>query len=731
MAGIKIHQYPLERLAFGDDDYYDIDYWDGAAYQTAKIKGSTIKGAIRSGILTLYNDDGTLTENRTVDLDGFSLAFTGGSIGLGDDLTVVSNDAAKPYVASFVNSNGDSVLYIQNTDDNVGIGTIAPEDAAKLDIESTSKGLLIPRMTTTNRDAITITTGVESLLIYNTTTNKFEYVDSSLNWVALGGGAEALDDLTDVTTGLPGAPTEADDGRLLFYDYDSAEWISDETVTHGTVVINGKKSTAGTIAKGLPVYLVGFDADLHTVELANATSTNTMPVIGFTAEPLNNTDSKHITTFGKVTGLDTTSTVSTLNPNGETWVVNDALYMSTTAGGLTKVRPTGATTLIQRVAKILKVDATGGQIFVFNTARTAGLPNLGTDKIWIGDANGNPQEVDKSTIGGASIYTADDSLTGNRLVDLNSKTLTFTQTGNFDGLIVDYTSSGLTNYQKASLKLLSEANAGIFEVTGKQGSVLIEGNNTFTKKDTSGNTDFFIASNGGGYWKGATVTIGERTYGKTELLEGGVIRITDTALGVQHYISRGASNQLSYFYGQGYVNLAGMLFGATAKVGTEQFLSKGRTAIQGYNTLSGVNDIALEIYDGDTTPTRLWEFKNDGNLIGSGKRITNTIVNPTVQETTSAATFTINADEQNTGVLTAQAAALTVANPTGTAVQGQKLVYRIKDDGTGRAITWGADFRAIGVTLPTTTTASKLIYVGCIYNSTDSKWDVIAVNEEA
>lgn len=103
----------------------------------------------------------------------------------------------------------------------------------------------------------------------------------------------------------------------------------------------------------------------------------------------------------------------------------------------------------------------------------------------------------------------------------------------------------------------------------------------------------------------------------------------------------------------------------------------------------------------------------------------------TVQETTSAATFTINATNENTGVLTAQAVALTVANPTGTIVQGQKLVYRIKDNGTARAITWGANFRAIGVTLPTTTTANKLLYVGCIYNTTDSKWDVVAVNEEA
>ena len=76
-------------------------------------------------------------------------------------------------------------------------------------------------------------------------------------------------------------------------------------------------------------------------------------------------------------------------------------------------------------------------------------------------------------------------------------------------------------------------------------------------------------------------------------------------------------------------------------------------------------------------------------------------------------------------------AATTIAAPTGSPVQSQSLVFRFKDDGTARGITWNAIFRAIGVTLPTTTTASKLLYVGCKYNSTDTKWDVVSVQEEA
>jgi len=116
-------------------------------------------------------------------------------------------------------------------------------------------------------------------------------------------------------------------------------------------------------------------------------------------------------------------------------------------------------------------------------------------------------------------------------------------------------------------------------------------------------------------------------------------------------------------------------------------------------------------------------------LASQGLLATSTIV-PTVQSVVTAATVTPAAGNEEV-VITAQDGALTIANPTGTWYQGQDLIIRIKDDGTGRAITWGSDYRAIGVTLPTTTVANKLTYVGIIYNSTDSKWDVLGVSQEA
>ncbi len=198
---------------------------------------------------------------------------------------------------------------------------------------------------------------------------------TTVDWLplsAITNTVDVLNDLNDVTTGLPTTLTQADDGKMLFLEVDTGQWITDDTVTHGTSVINGKKASAGTITIGAPVYLIGLDSDLHTVELADATSSATMPSIGLAAETLDNTNSKHIMTFGKLQGVDTSS-ASTINPGGESWSVSDDLYVSTTAGGLTNVRPVGASTRIQRIAKVLKVGTSDGQLFVFNTARDAGL----------------------------------------------------------------------------------------------------------------------------------------------------------------------------------------------------------------------------------------------------------------------------------------------------------------------------------------------------------------------
>lgn len=118
-------------------------------------------------------------------------------------------------------------------------------------------------------------------------------------------------------------------------------------------------------------------------------------------------------------------------------------------------------------------------------------------------------------------------------------------------------------------------------------------------------------------------------------------------------------------------------------------------------------------------------------MIGTKKINRNQLdLNANVQTVTSSATVTPTS-ANDLVVITAQATGLTIANPTGTMVQGQALMIRIKDNGTGRSIAFGTNYRALGVILPTTTIANKTTYLGCIWNATDTKFDVVGLNQEA
>lgn len=71
---------------------------------------------------------------------------------------------------------------------NVGINSTgaAPDNSAMLDITSTDKGMLVPRMTTTQRDAIS--NPATGLMIYNSTDNQFNFYDGTA-WSAIGSGS--------------------------------------------------------------------------------------------------------------------------------------------------------------------------------------------------------------------------------------------------------------------------------------------------------------------------------------------------------------------------------------------------------------------------------------------------------------------------------------------------------------------------------------------------------------
>lgn len=95
----------------------------------------------------------------------------------------------------------------------------------------------------------------------------------------------------------------------------------------------------------------------------------------------------------------------------------------------------------------------------------------------------------------------------------------------------------------------------------------------------------------------------------------------------------------------------------------------------------------------------------------------------------SISTLTPDPMQADMFILTAQAAALTIANPAGDYRNGTRMLIRITDDGTARAITFGSQYRSCA-TLPTTTTLGKVLYMGFFFNADETKWDLVAKMEE-
>ncbi len=111
---------------------------------------------------------------------------------------------------------------------------------------------------------------------------------------------------------------------------------------------------------------------------------------------------------------------------------------------------------------------------------------------------------------------------------------------------------------------------------------------------------------------------------------------------------------------------------------------------------------------------------------------TNTLSNKRMTRRTATtnnpgATPTTNSDNVDVQIFTGMANAVTsfTTNLSGTPVSGDFLEFWLTDNGTARALTWGASFAATTVALPTTTVISTKLRV--LFEWGGSTWDVVAV----
>lgn len=176
-----IGQKALQNITYGDDNTslgYEAARSTNSGYANTAIGSQTLPlNTNGSGNTALgFNAGGSNTT-------GHNNTYIGRLSG--SNSNNYSNATALGYGAEATANNsiqlGNSSVTRVTTYGSVGIGTTSPNSAAALEISSTSKGLLLPRMTTTQRDAISPVAG---LILYNLTDNKVQFHNGSV-WTDL------------------------------------------------------------------------------------------------------------------------------------------------------------------------------------------------------------------------------------------------------------------------------------------------------------------------------------------------------------------------------------------------------------------------------------------------------------------------------------------------------------------------------------------------------------------
>lgn len=153
----------------------------------------------------------------------------------------------------------------------------------------------------------------------------------------------------------------------------------------------------------------------------------------------------------------------------------------------------------------------------------------------------------------------------------------------------------------------------------------------------------------------------------------------------------------------------------------------------GSGTAIADTDLFITRQGADTSDTKVeasaikaYAASGLASLTGT-ETLTNKRITPRVGTTASAAEPTINTDNVDMYIITAQAADITsfTTNLSGTPTDGQKLWISITGTGA-RAITWGSSFESSTVTLPTTTVSTNRLDVGFVWNAASSKWRCVA-----
>jgi len=148
-----------------------------------------------------------------------------------------------------------------------------------------------------------------------------------------------------------------------------------------------------------------------------------------------------------------------------------------------------------------------------------------------------------------------------------------------------------------------------------------------------------------------------------------------------------------------------------------------------YNNEFLLHNIVSNI-DIDGYPSDFSDLEVEGlNVFGNKAYAGDLVLNKKTTTIASTATLNIDSDTIRQATVTAQAEALTIANPTGAPIAGQRIVIKVGDNGTTRTVTLGGLFRnTTAGPMFSGTTVNKIHRLEVEYNSVGPFWDIVQID---
>lgn len=253
-------------------------------------------------------------------------------------------------------------------------------------------------------------------------------------------------------------------------------------------------------------------------------------------------------------------------------------------------------------------------------------------------------------------------------------------------------------------------------------------------------SDLYLASGGIIDWNAGNMVITHTAGALT--ITGGTLSAPQfsptgsTATGNRFYLP--ASNTLGFSTnGTGRVQISttamspitddGFALGTTALEWSDLFLASGGVVNFNNGNFTLTHSSGILTASGDLRVSSAGTNSASVPTLSSTSTLTNKrITRRTATTNAPGATPTTNSDNVDLQIFTGLAAAITsmTTNLSGTPNTGDFLEFWLTDDGTARAITWGASFAATTVALPTTTVISTKLRV--LFEWGGSTWDCVA-----